>query len=41
MLSENLEFMADLDNYNFDKLVNEGYSFDEVNELKKFIKIIY
>lgn len=34
MLNENKEFISDLLSYNFEKLVNEGYTIDEIEELK-------
>lgn len=41
MSNENKEFISDLDRYNFDILINKGFSLDEIEELKKIIKIIY
>lgn len=35
MLSENKEFMSDLDGYNFNNLFDKGLSLDEVEELKR------
>lgn len=35
MLSENKEFISELEGYNFEDLVNKGYSLDEVEELKQ------
>ncbi len=35
MLSENRDYMSDLNNYNFDKLISRGYSLDEIEGLKK------
>ncbi|MEG0514172.1 MAG: hypothetical protein RR523_00935 [Cetobacterium sp.] len=35
MISENKEFISDLDGYNFDILVNKGFSLDEIEELKR------
>ncbi|MGL5458251.1 MAG: hypothetical protein ACRDBY_01390 [Cetobacterium sp.] len=35
MLSENREFISNLDEYNFDALINKGYSLEEIKELKE------
>lgn len=35
MLSENREFISNLDEYNFDSLINKGYSLEETKELKE------
>lgn len=35
MLSENKEFISNLDEYNFDSLISKGYSLEETNELKE------
>lgn len=35
MINENKEFISDLDEYNFDILVNKGFSLDDVEELKR------
>ncbi|MGL5413948.1 hypothetical protein [Cetobacterium sp.] len=35
MINENKEFISDLDGYNFDILVNKGFSLDDVEELKR------
>ncbi|MEG0425118.1 MAG: hypothetical protein RR556_05235 [Cetobacterium sp.] len=35
MISENKEFISDLDGYNFDILVNKGFSLDDIEELKR------
>lgn len=35
MLSENRDYMSDLNSYNFDNLVSRGYSLDEAEGLKK------
>lgn len=35
MLSENKEFISNLDEYNFDSLINKGYSLEETKELKE------
>lgn len=35
MINENKEFISDLDGYTFDILINKGFSFDEIKELKK------
>lgn len=35
ILKENREFISDLDSYNFDCLINFGYSLNEIQELKK------
>lgn len=35
MMNENKEFVSDLDEYNFDILINKGFSLDEIEELKR------
>lgn len=35
ILSENKEFISDLDGYNFDIIANKGFSLDEIEELKR------
>lgn len=35
MLSENKEFISDLDRHNFDILVKKGFSLDEIKEIKR------
>ena len=40
MINENKDFVFDLDGYNFDILINKGFSLDEVKELKRIYQNI-
>ena len=35
LLNENIEFMSQLENYNFDKLINQGFLTDDILKLKE------
>lgn len=35
LLNENIEFMSQLENYNFDKLINQGFLIDDILKLKE------
>ena len=38
ILNENLEFMSDLEKYNFENLSNDGYLLEEIENIKKTYK---